>query len=49
VCNSNLSEAAVLGFEYGFSLENENALVLWEAQVFITLNVLDNHLILTSL
>lgn len=32
VCNSNLSEAAVLGFEYGFSLENENALVLWEAQ-----------------
>lgn len=35
VCNSNLSEAAVLGFEYGFSLENENALVLWEAQVFI--------------
>lgn len=33
VCNSSLSEAAVLGFEYGFSLENENALVLWEAQV----------------
>lgn len=32
VCNSNLSEAAILGFEYGFSLENENALVLWEAQ-----------------
>lgn len=34
VCNSNLSEAAVLGFEYGFSLENENALVMWEAQVW---------------
>lgn len=36
VCNSNLSEAAILGFEYGFSLENENALVLWEAQVCMT-------------
>jgi 2-oxoglutarate dehydrogenase E1 component len=33
VCNSSLSEAAILGFEYGFSLENENALVIWEAQV----------------
>lgn len=32
VCNSNLSEAAVLGFEYGFSLATENALVMWEAQ-----------------
>jgi len=32
VCNSSLSEAAVLGFEYGFSLENDNSLVLWEAQ-----------------
>ena len=32
VYNSPLSEAAVLGFEYGYSIHAPEALVLWEAQ-----------------
>lgn len=32
VCNSNLSEMAVVGFEMGYSLESPKSLVMWEAQ-----------------
>ena len=32
VFDSSLSEAAVLGFEYGYTVESRDALILWEAQ-----------------
>ncbi|MGO3648753.1 multifunctional oxoglutarate decarboxylase/oxoglutarate dehydrogenase thiamine pyrophosphate-binding subunit/dihydrolipoyllysine-residue succinyltransferase subunit [Agrococcus casei] len=32
IYDSYLSEYAALGFEYGYSVENQDALVLWEAQ-----------------
>jgi 2-oxoglutarate dehydrogenase E1 component len=32
ICNSPLSEAGALGFEYGYSQDYPEALVMWEAQ-----------------
>ena len=32
ICNSPLSEMGVLGFDYGYSLEWPDGLILWEAQ-----------------
>lgn len=32
VYNSPLTEAAIVGYEYGYNLENEKSLTIWEAQ-----------------
>jgi 2-oxoglutarate dehydrogenase E1 component len=32
ICNSSLAEFGVLGYELGYSMENPNSLVIWEAQ-----------------